>query len=188
MSELWPDRPGDKALGVHDHRGVGVRQDDDLRPTGRAALGSLRRLRRRLAAGLDTSHDRSHVDVRDPLGRLLGRLAVGGPRRRPIGPGHRPPRTGDARPVRGAPARKWVGEIDWLLLDCSDDLRQARIEARPPWRSRDVDEKVSFGRWLRNNLAEQVNTDQISPEETAEAVAGWILGRLRAIPRGDRAF
>jgi hypothetical protein len=45
------------------------------------------------------------------------------------------------------PSRRWVGEIHFLVLDCSDDVRRERISARPTWRSRDIDEQTEFGRW-----------------------------------------
>jgi predicted ABC-type ATPase len=34
--------------------------------------------------------------------------------------------------LEGLPGRAWVGEIHYLVLDCPDDLRRQRIEARPP--------------------------------------------------------
>jgi adenylate kinase family enzyme len=74
--------------------------------------------------------------------------------------------------------RHWVSDIHVILLDCSDELRRARINARPPWRSRDIDEQVKFGRWLRNNIAERVDTDSGSPESTAAAIATWIDRQL----------
>ncbi|HLQ57420.1 MAG TPA: AAA family ATPase [Streptosporangiaceae bacterium] len=40
--------------------------------------------------------------------------------------------------------RRWVGEIHYLLLDCPDDLRRRRIEARPAWRRRDIEEQTAF--------------------------------------------
>ena len=48
----------------------------------------------------------------------------------------------------GLPGREWVGEIHYLVLDCPDDERVRRIEARPRWRGLDVDAQTEFGRWL----------------------------------------
>jgi hypothetical protein len=39
----------------------------------------------------------------------------------------------------GLPGRRWVGDVRFLLLDCPDDLRRERIQARPPWRGRDIE-------------------------------------------------
>jgi predicted ABC-type ATPase len=44
--------------------------------------------------------------------------------------------------LEALPARRWIGDIHFLVLDCPDDLRRARINARPHWRSRDVEEQV----------------------------------------------
>lgn len=52
----------------------------------------------------------------------------------------------------GLPAHRWTGDIRFFALDCPDDLRRARINARPRWRSRDTEEQVEFGQWLRRNI------------------------------------
>jgi hypothetical protein len=72
------------------------------------------------------------------------------------------------------PARRWIGEIHYLLLDCSDDVRRQRIECRPAWRDRNVNEQTYFGRWLRDNISDRIDTSAGTPEDTAEAVAAWV--------------
>jgi predicted kinase len=74
--------------------------------------------------------------------------------------------------------RKWIGTIHGLLLDCPDEVRRQRIEARPRWRLRDVAEQVSWAQWLRENIAEQIDTSRCSPDEAARAVAAWVEGLL----------
>jgi hypothetical protein len=76
------------------------------------------------------------------------------------------------------PARPWVGEIRYLLLDCSDEVRRERIERRPPWRGRQIDEQIRFGRSLRATIGQQVDTTHARPAETAAAVAAWVGGYL----------
>ena len=76
------------------------------------------------------------------------------------------------------PARKWVGEIHALVLDCPDEVRRQRIQSRPPWRLRDIDEQIDFGRWLRENIPNHVDTSDCSSEQTAEMVADWVLTQL----------
>jgi hypothetical protein len=88
--------------------------------------------------------------------------------------------------LAGLPGRPWVGDIHFLVLDCPDDLRRRRIEARPAWRNRDIDDQTRFGRWLRENLSPVIDTSQDSPSGVAETVTVWVLdkskpaeGRLR---------
>lgn len=82
--------------------------------------------------------------------------------------------------LRDLPGRDLVGEIAYAALDCSDDVRRARIDARPPRRLRDVEEQVAFGAWLRTNVSPVFDTDQATPEATADAVASWIRELLVA--------
>jgi hypothetical protein len=76
------------------------------------------------------------------------------------------------------PARRWIADIHFIVLDCPDELRRARIRARPPWRGHDLEEQVEFGQWLRRNIADRVDTSSGTPEEAAAAVADWIELRL----------
>jgi hypothetical protein len=78
------------------------------------------------------------------------------------------------------PGRIWVGDIHFLVLDCPDDERRRRIEARPRWRARDIEAQTGFGRWLRDNLKPVVDTAGQSPSEVADAVTAWVRDRLAA--------
>jgi hypothetical protein len=60
------------------------------------------------------------------------------------------------------------------VLDCPDDLRRQRIEARPPWRDRDIRAQTEFGQWLRANLNPVIDTSTCSPDEVAMEVAAWV--------------
>lgn len=82
------------------------------------------------------------------------------------------------------PIRCWIGDIHVLLLDCPDELRRARINARPPWRSRDIEQQIKFGRWLRQTLNNRIDTSSGTPEETAASVAAWIDRHLTAYSAG----
>ena len=83
--------------------------------------------------------------------------------------------------LEAQPLRRWLGPIYYLLLDCPDDIRRRRMADRPTWRSHDIDEQVSFGRWLRDNIPARVDTSRGTPENVAAEVAAWVTGRL-----GDR--
>jgi hypothetical protein len=80
--------------------------------------------------------------------------------------------------LQQSPARRWIGDIHCIVLDCPDELRRARMSARPPWRSHDTDGQVEFGQWLRRNIADRVDTSRGTPEDTAAAIAAWIDGHL----------
>jgi hypothetical protein len=82
--------------------------------------------------------------------------------------------------LESLPARRWIGDISYVLLDCPDDVRRGRLVARPAWRDRDIEEQVSFGRWLRANIAESIDTSRGSPGDAAAAAAAWARGRLAA--------
>ncbi|MGH8997133.1 MAG: AAA family ATPase [Acidimicrobiales bacterium] len=78
--------------------------------------------------------------------------------------------------LEGLPARRWIGEIRFLLLDCPDQVRRARLESRPPWRSREFDAQLAFAAWLREHIDEHVDTSKGSPQDAATAVARWVRG------------
>lgn len=84
--------------------------------------------------------------------------------------------------LEALPARRWIGDIHFIALDCPDELRRARITARPPWRSRDIEEQVAFGQWLRRNIAERVDTSIGTPVDAATAISAWIDRRLAEGP------
>lgn len=71
-------------------------------------------------------------------------------------------------------ARRWIGDIHYLVLDCPDEVRRTRISARPPWRSRDVEDQIEFGHWLRDHITDRVDTGTGTPDDTAQAIATWI--------------
>ncbi len=76
------------------------------------------------------------------------------------------------------PARRWVGALRFLNLDCPDDVRRARLAARPAWRGRDFEGQVAFGRWLRANIDTQLDTTIGAPADTAGRVASWVTATM----------
>jgi predicted ABC-type ATPase len=89
--------------------------------------------------------------------------------------------------LQDLPARRWTGDIHFLVLDCPDELRRTRISARPAWRSRDIEEQVEFGRWLRRNIDDRIDTSSGTPEDTAAAVAAWVDRHLTGAGTGTPA-
>lgn len=81
--------------------------------------------------------------------------------------------------LEGHAARRWVSDIHVIALDCPDALRRARVNARPPWQNAgDIEQQVTFGRWLRSNIPDRIDTSSGSPDEAAAAIAAWIGRRL----------
>jgi hypothetical protein len=72
--------------------------------------------------------------------------------------------------MRDLPTRRWIGDLYFIVLDCPDELQRARINARPSWRSHDIDKPVEFGRWLRRNIPNHVDTSGGNRKDTAVAI------------------
>jgi gluconate kinase len=74
--------------------------------------------------------------------------------------------------IEGLSMRRQVGEVHWLLLDCSDDELRRRLTQRgePELASESIADAAS----LRSLGLKTVRTDESSPEETADAVAAWV--------------
>ena len=82
-------------------------------------------------------------------------------------------------PATAEPARRWVGEIRFLLLDCPRSAAGAnRSRLVHAWRSRDIDEQAEFGRWLRRNIADHVDTSHGTPNDVAAVIAAWVAGHM----------
>jgi hypothetical protein len=80
------------------------------------------------------------------------------------------------------PARRWIGDIHFAALDCSDDVRLARLASRSEWRRRDADEEVAFASLVRSSVEPAVRTDSQSPDAVAAELAAWVRSRLAALP------
>ena len=90
-------------------------------------------------------------------------------------------------PLDGLASRRWVGDIHYLLLDCTDDLRHDRIESRPPWRQHDIEKQTAFANWLRSQIPDRVDTSDKTPEDTATAVASWVTAVVAADANNERS-
>ncbi len=72
------------------------------------------------------------------------------------------------------PARTWVGPIHVAVLDCADDVRRARLNARPAWRERKIDEHIEFAGHLRAAADIVFGTEKGGPDDVARDVASWV--------------
>jgi hypothetical protein len=79
--------------------------------------------------------------------------------------------------LAGVPARRWVTDIHFAVLDCTDDARRARLAARPPWRERAIDEHIAFAAHLRRIIPRLIPTDG-GPADAAKRVAEWVRGHV----------
>ena len=76
------------------------------------------------------------------------------------------------------PQRRWVGALHFFLLDCADEVRRERLDARPPWRGRErtraIDEQTRWGAWLRANIPDRFDTSTAGVDGTVRTVADWV--------------
>jgi hypothetical protein len=86
--------------------------------------------------------------------------------------------------------RRYFSGIHYLSLVCNDDWLAARLQQRPTWRQSSqqpfIEEQLRFNRWFRaydQNGGQPpitlIDTTQSTPEETAQAVTGWIGATIR---------
>jgi predicted kinase len=94
--------------------------------------------------------------------------------------GHPVVLTGSLTPdqLERLPARRLVGPIYFANLDCSDDVRAARLSARPAWRGTSSEAAIAqhqrFAAWLRSIIQPTFDTSAVTPEEVARQVANWV--------------
>jgi hypothetical protein len=75
------------------------------------------------------------------------------------------------------PARQWIGDIHFAVLDCPDEERRTRLAHRPQWRERAIDQHLGFAAHLRKIIPAVVPTGG-SPVDTAKTLADWVRARL----------
>lgn len=80
------------------------------------------------------------------------------------------------------PARRWIGDTHFAGLDCTDDVRLARLAARSDWRRRDAAEELAFAGRVRSEVELVVRTDTQQPDAVAAELAAWVRGRAAALP------
>jgi hypothetical protein len=74
------------------------------------------------------------------------------------------------------PARQWISEVHFGVLDCADDERRRRLAVSRGWRDPKIDDHIRFAAWLRANVGPVFRTDEASPAEVAGALAAWVRG------------
>ncbi len=69
---------------------------------------------------------------------------------------------------------QWCSSVEWLLLDCPDDVRRERLARRGRWTDEMVAEAVEDARRLREVVERRVDTARLSHEEVALAILSWL--------------
>ena len=68
---------------------------------------------------------------------------------------------------------EWCGGLEWLLLDCDDDVRLERLRQRG-WSGARLREAVQDAAVLRKLVLRRVDTGNLSPDKVAEQVLRWL--------------
>ncbi|MEM7031451.1 MAG: shikimate kinase [Chloroflexota bacterium] len=68
----------------------------------------------------------------------------------------------------------WCEDMQWLLLDCDDEVRRKRLALRQNWTQTRVAEALEDAQELRQSIAQHVNTGTQSPHEVAKQILAWL--------------
>jgi chloramphenicol 3-O-phosphotransferase len=74
---------------------------------------------------------------------------------------------------RSLPAVPWPERVGWCLLDCDDETRTARLNARG-WSPDLIADALADARTLRDQVRFVVDTSHTDPREAAARVADWV--------------
>jgi hypothetical protein len=80
--------------------------------------------------------------------------------------------------IEHLPSRSLVGESHWLLLDCADEIIQARLAEREDWPEAETRASLIDASHFRTLGLPALRTDEASPEETAKQIVAWVRERL----------
>jgi hypothetical protein len=85
--------------------------------------------------------------------------------------------------------RRYFSAVQYLGLVCADETLADRLRQRPVWRSAQapafIYEQMEFNRWFKlrdKRLHPVIDTTDLSIEDTAQQVTGWIDESLSQIP------
>ncbi len=78
----------------------------------------------------------------------------------------------DDLPIEMLPA--WCSGVEWLLLDCPDAVRRARLSDRPGWTDAMTVEAEEDARVLRETIPHRIDTGKHAPDAVAGLVLDWL--------------
>lgn len=68
----------------------------------------------------------------------------------------------------------WCQEVAWLLLDCDDDCRIARLKLRTDWEMTRMEEALQDAAGLRSKIKDVIDTNGVTPDHVANELVRWI--------------
>jgi hypothetical protein len=68
--------------------------------------------------------------------------------------------------------RNW--RVDWLLLDCADGVRRARLRGRAEWTGEMEEEAIADAGQLRLEIARRTDTGVATVGEVASVMLAWL--------------
>jgi hypothetical protein len=71
------------------------------------------------------------------------------------------------------PGVGWDGPLYWAGLDCADELRRARLEARG-WNEEWIDDAMVDAKNLRTLIDTRFTTDDQDTTASATAILAWV--------------
>ena len=82
---------------------------------------------------------------------------------------------------RSLPPVPWPERVSWCLLDCDDETRTWRLQARG-WSTSEISEALVDAQTLRDQVGFVVDTSGTDSREAAARVAAWIKAQVRHGP------
>lgn len=76
----------------------------------------------------------------------------------------------------------WCCSVEWLLLDCGDEIRATRLRARTGWTEPMIEEALEDARTLRTMIDTRLDTENRTPGEVAHAILEWLDARSTCSP------
>lgn len=67
----------------------------------------------------------------------------------------------------------WCTRIEWLLLDCDDEVRRQRLSQRPDWTTQMIEEALHDARELRQSIEKRIDTGRHTPTQVAQRIHEW---------------
>jgi hypothetical protein len=84
----------------------------------------------------------------------------------------------DQRDTADVEQPDWHPAIEWLLLDCSDNIRRERLSKRPEtWTQSMVEEALDDASYLRRAVTNRIDTGVHPAADVAKMILAWVTHR-----------